>query len=151
MKAEGISWKDIGIIMGGKNKDVVKARYKELMAAKDKEDAVAGKSESSKGNDAQVKKGKEGKKHKEGKTDKEGKSQEGKWKESKEKELRSILKKSGKEKKNHHSNRLEEGSTAGRPIVNITIEEDDELTKDDVSRQSACARLSVSLSNTQRS
>ncbi len=151
MKAQGISWKDIGIIMGGKDKAVVKARYKELMAAKDKEDAVAGKSESSEGKDAQGKKGKEGKKHKEGKTDKGGKSQEGKWKESKEKELKSILKKGGKEKKNHDSNKLEEESTAGRPIVNITIEEDDELSKNDVSCQSVCACLSVSLSNTHSS
>ncbi len=129
MKAQGISWKDIGIIMGRKDKDVVKERYKELMAAKDKEDVVAGKDESGEEKESKGEKGKQGKKDKDGKKDKHAKSKE---KESKEKELKGILKNGGKDK-GKESKKAEGDSAAGPPIINLVIEEDDELSKDDVS------------------
>ena len=141
MKAQGIDCKDIGIIMGGKDKHEVKARYRELMAAKDKQDAVAGKGETSGQKQSNEKNGKEGKEDKEGKSKdgkdgngkdgKDGKSKERKEKEAKE-ELKSILKRAGKDA-GTESPKTKGGSTGGRPVINVFVEEDDELSKDDVS------------------
>ena len=133
MKAQGIDWKDIGIIMGAKDKDAVKARYKELMAAKDKEDAGAGKGETS---EKKEKKGKEGKKHKEGK-DKEGKGKE------KEKGLKGILKNGGSDAGTPEYKKSEAESSGGRSAINVFFEEDDELTKDDVSLSLLVARFLI--------
>ena len=131
MNAQGIDWKDIGIIMGGKDKDAVKARYKELMAAKDKEDAGTGKGESS---EKKEKKGKEGKKHKEGK---EGKDKRSNGKE-KEKELKGILKNGGSDGGTPEYRRSEGESSGGHSAINVFFESDDELSKDDVSACIAC-------------
>lgn len=141
MKAQGIDCKDIGIIMGGKDKHEVKARYRELMAAKDKQDAVAGKGETSGQKQSNEKNGKEGKEDKEGKSKdgkdgngkdgKDGKSKQRKEKEAKE-ELKSILKRAGKDA-GTESPKTKGGSTGGRPVINVFVEEDDELSKDDVS------------------
>ena len=140
MKSHGINWKDIGIILGGKDKHVVKARYKELMATegKDKEDAVIGRSGGSEKKVSEGKKGKDGKKDKDGKKGKEGQDKESKGKESKgkesnEKELKSILKSGGKEKGMKEPKKNEVDLVATRPVINVLVEGDDELSKDDVS------------------
>ena len=140
MKAQGMDCKDIGIIIGGKDKHEVKARYKALMAAKDKENAVAGKGETKGQKESQEKSDKEGKKDKGGKSKggkggngkegKDGKSKDGKEKEAKEQELKSILKRAGKDG-GIETPKTKGNSTTGTPVINVF--EDDELSKDDVS------------------
>ena len=117
MKSQGIDWKDIAVIMGAKDKHAVKARYKELIAAKDKEDAGAEKGD---------KKGGEGKKQKEGK----GKESKGK---EKEKELKGILKNGGSDGGATEHKKSDAGSPSSRSNINLFFGEDDELTKEDVS------------------
>ena len=131
MKSQGINCKDIGIIMGGKDKEVVRTRYKELMDAKDKENAAAGASES-KEKKSKEKKVKEGKQKEEKRKDGKHKEDKGKGKEPKDNELKGILK-NGKDKAEHKSKKKEEGSNGSPTIINVMIGDDDELNKDDVS------------------
>ena len=135
LKNLDLSWKDIGVIMG-KDNDAVKARYKELIAAKEKTEAAADAGESA-GRKSEEKKDKEGKskehKHKEDKS---------KGKENKDEEPKSILKKAAKHKEPKQG---EVGSNGTPQIINVVLGGDDELSTEDVSRSVlVCLELLIS-------